>query len=704
MRSLILAACLLAFATYLAGAVSPSKPERPPLSKDGELALAHYYGVNVPQDFNKAFRHAQNGAETGDPTATVVKALCLGRGRGAAQDIDGATRLLTVLRAKNDALACAAAAVIIGQGRLAGESYPPIVIEEFGQELSEIPTYDPVERRRLVQVALSGLEPRLTSDPVACVVAGQLLSWGVAVPKNETRAKKLLLRAWELGCSDAGNQLGLIFQEGDPKHRDATEARRWFRKAADLGHAIAKINLVTFSDWSHAGSEKLAEREKLIRAAIQAGFPDASEQLGFIYWTGQGVKADLAQAREYFEQAIPSGRRESMAALGKILFDHPRNAQERLRGLQLQRQAIARGSETAANYMSWRYLKGEPGVPARPQLGFLLAVMAAESGIKDAWCAVGHAHAYGTGVAKNESQALRAFRKAIELGAVDGHFHLGIFYGHKLTPDLPAAYHHFAQGAEAGSLNAMRETGLCLLSGRGTAKDEKAGTAWVTKAAEQNDVVAKAILGDSFRFGLGVSPDRARAVSLYREAAERDYAAAMAALAVCLRDGFGGPVNLTEAVTWMRRAAEAGNPDGAIMLAEQLLKGAGLPADPDEAWKWMQMAAALGQPGACNMVADWHREGRAGPASPVEAFRWYEAAARLGSPIGTNNLGYCYQIGVGVGADPARAFALYTKAVALGNRIALINLANCYERAIGVEIDLAKAIQLRERYKKAMAR
>ena len=704
MKSLTLLVCVLVLVVLRAEAVSPSSPAKARPSKDGQLALARYYGLKVPQDFYKAYRHAHNGAATGDSFAVVVQALCLGRGRGVAQDIEGARKLLVVLVAKNDPFACAAAAVILGQGRRSDELFPPVIAEEFGVEFAEVPTYDPVERRRLVQEALTGLEPRLASDPVACVVAGQLSSWGIAVPKNEARARELFLRAWELGCSDAGNQLGLIFQEGEPAMRNHEEALRWFRKAAEAGHMVAKCNLALFAGWATADSGKQAERLAMLHAAAEAGFAEAIERLGLSYLNGIGVKADRVRGREWSEKAIPFGRSESMAAVGKMLCDQPSNAQERLRGLRLQRQAIARRSETAAYDMSWRYLQGEPDLPPKPQLGFRLASIAAESGVKDAWGAIGYAYARGLGVTKEEDKALSAFRKGIEIGSIECHFHLGNFYSEMPRGDFESAYRHYAQGAEGGSQNAMRETGRCLLGGKGTAKDETAGVAWLSKAAEQDDIGAKVLLAGALRLGLGVAPNPARAVSLYREATEQGDSAAMALLACCLRDGVGVPVNLAEAVVWMRKSAEAGNRDGATMHAQELIKGLNVPANPSEAWKWMQIAANLGQPEACTMVGDWHREGRAGPASASEAFRWYEKAAQLGSPRGTNSLGYSYQIGAGVTADPSRAFELFTKAVAAGDPGALINLAICYELGIGVGIDLPKALQLREQHRKVMSK
>lgn len=691
--SLILAtAGLLLHPLAEARVAAKAQPSKEKTANHAELALACYYGWGQPQDFHEARKQARLAGGT---AGLVVEALCLGRGRGAEQDLGRAWKLLAPLLLKGEPMAQAAAAVIMGDGLATDEAIPAVIAAEFREEIAATPSYDPALRTERARLALTGLRPRLEGDAVACVIAGQLYAWGVGIAKDEARAEELFRRAAALGCSDAMNQLGNLFNEGEPVRRDKAEALRWFQAGAAAGNSVAKVNVAQF-DATLAPEAFLA----LLTAAANAGNADAMLHLGTERWLGARLTPDLSAAREWLEKAAACGRREAQAQLGKLLRDSPRNEDERHRGTALLRRAVLRGSALAANYLCLAYVKGEPELPANPRVGYFLARMAAESGEKDAWATLALTYQDGLGVAKDLKAARKCLETGAELGSAAAAYNLGCFLtnGEDGPPDPKLAFRHFLAAAEQGTVpGAMGVVGWRLMLGKGVEKDEKAAVAWLRKAVAQGDAAAMDTLGVACERGVGGPADAGEALKLYRAAAESGNPPGMLHLAMFLQLGKAGPADPEGGFRWLRKAADLETKEAFIFLSRAYENGTGTGVDPAEAWRWLMKAAEAGDADGCYWLAEGFRTGRVTAPAPTLAFRWYTKAAELGHPTGTNNLGCCYQFGTGVGADPDRAFALYTRAAELGDPMALINLAICHEQGIGTPVNREKAGELRRR-------
>ena len=112
----------------------------------------------------------------------------------------------------------------------------------------------------------------------------------------------------------------------------------------------------------------------------------------------------------------------------------------------------------------------------------------ADKGDAKAQYELGRAFFSGTlGVAKDEAEAVKWFRKAAEQNVADAQFSLGV----------------------------------CYANGRGVTKDDAEAVKWFRKAAEQNDAGAQAALGVRYAKGQGVAKNKAEAVKWYRKAAEQ---------------------------------------------------------------------------------------------------------------------------------------------------------------------------------------
>ena len=109
----------------------------------------------------------------------------------------------------------------------------------------------------------------------------------------------------------------------------------------------------------------------------------------------------------------------------------------------------------------------------------------AEQGDANAQFILGNCYEYGEGVAKDEVEAVKWYRKS----------------------------------AEQGDAMAQVSLGFCYDSGTGVAKDEVEAVKWYRLAAEQGDVIAQLSLGICFNFGTGVAKDEVEAYAYYNLAA-----------------------------------------------------------------------------------------------------------------------------------------------------------------------------------------
>jgi TPR repeat protein len=120
-------------------------------------------------------------------------------------------------------------------------------------------------------------------------------------PPTTEESVNLLMRAGELGCVRAQYDLGALYATGDwagPK--DAAEARRWYRRAAEQGHGGAQSNLGAMLLDGEGGEIDEVEGLRWLEAAAAQDEIQALEHLQYIYREGaHGVPVNLTRADEY---------------------------------------------------------------------------------------------------------------------------------------------------------------------------------------------------------------------------------------------------------------------------------------------------------------------------------------------------------------------------------------------------------------------
>ncbi len=145
----------------------------------------------------------------------------------------------------------------------------------------------------------------------------------------------------------------------------------------------------------------------------------------------------------------------------------------------------------------------------------------AEKGNLEAQNSLGVCYANGRGVAKDEIEAVKWYRKVADQNLAAGQFNLGLSYatGRGVEKDYAEAVQWFRKAANQNLASAQYNLGVCYDLGQGVEKDYQAAVALYRKSAEQGYDRAQNNLGLSYEEGNGVEKDLVEAYAYYNLAA-----------------------------------------------------------------------------------------------------------------------------------------------------------------------------------------
>jgi TPR repeat protein len=205
---------------------------------------------------------------------------------------------------------------------------------------------------------------------------------------------------------------------------------------------------------------------------------------------------------------------------------------------------------------------------------------------------LGAMHASGIGVARDQIEAVRWYRKGAAAGNAQAMTALAqdLLEGRGTPKDPQEGLRWLKTAIDKGNLDAMHTMALTLLDGKLVPKDPQEAARLLTVAAEAGHAPAMVTLGLMYDSANGVQADPARAVHWYRRAAELGNSGGMVDLGYQYARGRGVEQNDTLAVSWYRRAVAAGNFAGMHNLAVMADGGRGMPRDPELAASLMLQA------------------------------------------------------------------------------------------------------------------
>ncbi|MBL4849533.1 MAG: SEL1-like repeat protein [Planctomycetes bacterium] len=368
-------------------------------------------------------------------------------------------------------------------------------------------------------------------------------------------------------------------------------AARW-ASAAELKQALA--------DCLHAGEAPSSSRRLGLLAvagvvAVCGGVVIAgvSGAMGAAPKTSPTADTRSADAQADDTQAADTQSADTLYEAGRAAI----KAQRLEEAAALYRRAAERGHTGAMGFLGVMLAQGS-GVAKDEAQAVEWYRRAAEGGNARAMTNLGRMLARGSGVAKDEAQAVEWYRRAAVKGDVDAMTNLGLMLenGRGVARNEAQAVEWHRRAAEKGDARAMTNLGLAIARGSGVAKDEAQAVEWYRRAAVKGDVDGMISLGFMLENGRGVARNEAQAVEWYRRAAEKGSTTAMTNLGFMLEYGRGVPTNEEQAVEWYRRAAERGDTRAMTNLGVMLENGLGVAKDLEQAVKWYRGAAQSDEP------------------------------------------------------------------------------------------------------------
>ena len=115
---------------------------------------------------------------------------------------------------------------------------------------------------------------------------------------------------------EAQYQTGESYYHGIGVARDHTEAAKWYRMAAEQGHAGAQFQLGCCHAHAEGVSQDYAEAVRWYRKAAEQGHVNAQCALGYAFHSGKGVAQSDEHAVAWYRRAAEQGNQFAQSNLG----------------------------------------------------------------------------------------------------------------------------------------------------------------------------------------------------------------------------------------------------------------------------------------------------------------------------------------------------------------------------------------------------
>ncbi len=309
---------------------------------------------------------------------------------------------------------------------------------------------------------------------------------GEGVEQDYMEATKWYRKAAEQGHAQAQTNLGVVYANGEGVEQDYMEAVKWYRKAAEQGHALAQTNLGSKYAKGEGVEQDFVEAFNWYCQAADQGLAQAQNNLGWMYQSGRGAPQDYVEAIKWYLKAAEQGHAQAQSNLGEMYQNGEGVEQDYVEAFNWYRQAADQGLAQAQNNLGWMYQNGQ-------------------------------------GVEQDYVEAGKWTRKAADQGMVEAQYKLGAMYqnGEGVEQDYAGAVKWYRKAADQGLAQAQNNLGLMYKSDRGAPQDYVEAIKWYLKAAEQGHAKAQNNLGSMYTKGRGVEQNFFEAVNWYRKAADQ---------------------------------------------------------------------------------------------------------------------------------------------------------------------------------------
>ena len=287
---------------------------------------------------------------------------------------------------------------------------------------------------------------------------------------------------------------------------------------------------------------------------------------------------------DFYLKAAEQGHRESQRWIGRFYTDGisgivPQNVPLAVHWL---RKAADQGDRRAWSDLAELYRYGKQDIAQNPQLAFSWYKKIAEDdepddGMSKAFAQNTLAECYrcGFGVNKNDAEAFRWYKEAVDNGCYTYRFRLGLMYASGTgTPVNEAEYVRLVRlEAEDGDRTAQEHFGLMYSVGKVVAQDDDEALRWLLAAADQGMPRSQYYVARHYHYGLAADVRKSCEEAFegemeledeefwewYHKAAEQGDADSQYEIGLIYDTGLWCPRNVPLAKEWYLKAAKQGH-------------------------------------------------------------------------------------------------------------------------------------------------
>ena len=350
-----------------------------------------------------------------------------------------------------------------------------------------------------------------------------------AEPYEVTEMRQLA----ELGDAAAECYIrGWRYANGRGVIQNDEQAVKWYRRAAEQGHAIAQYDLSWMYQHGRGVSQNSSEAAQWCRRAAEQGYADAQNTLGWRYQYVRGVGAqNYDEAIRWYCRAAEQEHPDAQANLREL---SARFGAPRARNQQIDTD------DAEAVMLDYRATE-QNNIPEQSN---------------------------ARGFGRNNVRTFWHYQEAAQQGDTTALNNIGVMYanGRGVDQDYDEAINWFRQAAQQGNTTALNNLcqvyihrGWIYVNGRDVDQDDTQAFTWFRRAVLQGDAEAQNIVGWMYAQGRGVDQDYAQAFTWFSRAAEQEHAEAQYNLGVMHARGDHVVQDDAEAVRWFSMAAEQGD-------------------------------------------------------------------------------------------------------------------------------------------------
>ncbi len=184
------------------------------------------------------------------------------------------------------------------------------------------------------------------------------------------------------GDARAQYNLGWIYRGNKDIPNDVTEdykeSVKWYRKAAEQGHASAQTWLGVMYSLGWGVNQDYKEAINWYRKAADQNETLAQLRLGSLYFNGWGVPKDVNEAEKWFRKTVANGDARNQYNLGWRYAEGRSVAQDYKEALVWYRKSANQGYALAQYHLALSYKKGN-GTKQDNVMAYAWMLVAAES-------------------------------------------------------------------------------------------------------------------------------------------------------------------------------------------------------------------------------------------------------------------------------------------------------------------------------------